>query len=47
MPFGQIWEKGLTIGTGQTPVKKIILMLRDMKIAGVANPGYSKSQDFH
>lgn len=40
LPFGQLWEKGLTIGTGQTPVKKTILMLRDMIIAGVAKPGF-------
>ncbi len=40
LPFGQLWEKGLTVGTGQTPVKKTIIMLRDMIIAGVAKPGF-------
>jgi len=40
IPFGQLWEKGLTVGTGQTPVKKVILMLRDLIIAGVAKPGF-------
>ncbi|RXA17614.1 alcohol dehydrogenase [Methanosarcina sp. MSH10X1] len=40
LPFGQLWEKGLTVGTGQTPVKKVILMLRDMIIAGAAKPGF-------
>ncbi len=40
LPLGQLWEKGLTIGTGQTPVKKTILMLRDMIIAGIARPSF-------
>ncbi|MGB9929269.1 MAG: alcohol dehydrogenase, partial [Methanosarcina sp.] len=40
IPFGQLWEKGLTVGTGQTPVKKVILMLRDLIIAGVAKPSF-------
>lgn len=40
LPFGQLWEKGLTIGTGPTPVNKIILMLRDIIIAGAAKPGF-------
>jgi glutathione-independent formaldehyde dehydrogenase len=34
------YEKSLTIKTGQTSVKKIILMVRDMIIAGVAKPGF-------
>jgi glutathione-independent formaldehyde dehydrogenase len=29
----------LTVGTGKTSVKKVILMLRDMIIAGAASPG--------
>jgi glutathione-independent formaldehyde dehydrogenase len=40
LPFGQLWEKGLTVGTGQTPVKKTIDMLRDMIIAGAAKPSF-------
>ncbi len=40
LPLGQLWEKGLTIGTGQTPVKKVILMLRDLIIAGVVKPSF-------
>lgn len=40
LPFGELWEKGLTVGTGQTPVKNTILMLRDMIIAGVAKPSF-------
>lgn len=34
------YEKSLTVKTGQTSVKKIILMIRDMIIAGVAKPGF-------
>jgi Threonine dehydrogenase and related Zn-dependent dehydrogenases len=34
------YEKILTVKTGQTSVKKIILMVRDMIIAGVAKPGF-------
>ena len=30
LPFGQLWEKGMSVGTGQTPVKKILPMLRNM-----------------
>ena len=40
LPFGALWEKGLTVGTGQTPVKKTIVMLRDMIIAEVAKPSF-------
>ncbi len=39
IPLGKIWNKGLSIGTGQTPVKHISLMLRDLIIAGRATPG--------
>jgi hypothetical protein len=31
-------EKGLSVKTGQTPLKKTILMLMDMIIAGIAKP---------
>lgn len=34
------YEKSLTVKTGQTSVKKIILMVRDMIIAGVAKTGF-------
>jgi len=40
LPFGELWEKGMTVGTGQTPVKKLQPMLRDMIIAGVAKPSF-------
>lgn len=39
LPLGTVWNKGLTIGMGQTPVKHLSLMLRDLIISGRANPG--------
>jgi glutathione-independent formaldehyde dehydrogenase len=36
--FGEVFHKGLTIGTGQTPVKKYVHHLRDLIIAGQAKP---------
>ena len=39
LPLGDLWEKGVTIGTGQCPVKKYDAMLRDLIIAGKADPG--------
>jgi glutathione-independent formaldehyde dehydrogenase len=38
LPFGEIFSKALTIGTGQTPVKKYNVFLRDLIIAGIAKP---------
>ncbi|HWQ47806.1 MAG TPA: glutathione-independent formaldehyde dehydrogenase [Methanosarcina sp.] len=40
LPFGQLWEKGMSLGTGQTPVKAIHIMLRDMIIGGQASPSF-------
>jgi glutathione-independent formaldehyde dehydrogenase len=39
IPWGQLWEKGIKIGTGQCPVKKYNYLLRDLILAGKANPG--------
>jgi glutathione-independent formaldehyde dehydrogenase len=39
-PLGDIFEKGLTIGTGQTPVKRYNTYLRDLIIAGRAKPSF-------
>lgn len=36
--FGEVFFKGLTIGTGQTPVKKYVNYLRDLIISGQAKP---------
>jgi glutathione-independent formaldehyde dehydrogenase len=37
-PWGDVFQKGLSIGTGQTPVKKYIAFLRDLIISGKAKP---------
>lgn len=44
LPYGQLWEKGLTLGTGQTPVKRYSEQLRDMVIDGRAKPSFIISQ---
>lgn len=38
IPWGQIWEKGIAIGTGQAPVKKYNYQLRDLIMTGKAKP---------
>jgi glutathione-independent formaldehyde dehydrogenase len=40
LPLGDIFDKGLTIGMGQTPVKKYNAYLRDLIIAGRAKPSF-------
>jgi glutathione-independent formaldehyde dehydrogenase len=40
LPFGQLWEKGVEIGTGQAIVKRYNVHLRDMIIAGRAKPSF-------
>jgi glutathione-independent formaldehyde dehydrogenase len=40
LPFGQLWEKGVEIGTGQAIVKRYNVALRDMIITGRAKPGF-------
>jgi glutathione-independent formaldehyde dehydrogenase len=39
IPLGKIWDKALSIGTGQCPVKKYNEYLRNLIIAGKAAPG--------
>lgn len=39
-PLGILWEKGVSIGQGQAPVKMYNTYLRDMIIAGRAKPGF-------
>lgn len=36
--FGRLWEKGLSLGTGQTPVLKYASKLRDLVVEGRARP---------
>ncbi|HVU50804.1 MAG TPA: glutathione-independent formaldehyde dehydrogenase [Polyangia bacterium] len=38
--WGEIFDKGLRIGTGQTPVKRYNAYLRDLIIAGRAKPSF-------
>jgi glutathione-independent formaldehyde dehydrogenase len=40
LPWGQIFDKALTIGTGQCPVKRYNVQLRDLIIAGRAKPSF-------
>lgn len=40
LPLGQIFSKGLSIGMGQTPVKKYNMFLRDLIIGGRAKPSF-------
>lgn len=40
LPWGKLWEKGISLGMGQTPVKQYNLMLRDLIIAGRAKPSF-------
>lgn len=46
-PWGEIFSKGLSIGTGQTPVKRYNVLLRDLIIAGKANPGIIVSHELN
>jgi len=39
LPLGELWHKGVTIGMGQCPVKNYSPALRDLILAGKANPG--------
>ncbi len=40
IPWGQIFNKGLTLGMGQAPVKRYNEYLRDLIIAGKARPSF-------
>ncbi|KAF5345589.1 hypothetical protein D9756_011050 [Leucocoprinus leucothites] len=44
-PFGKLFEKGLTIGTGQCNVKMYNRYLRDLIIAGRAKPSFVVSHE--
>lgn len=44
-PFGKLFEKGLTIGTGQCNVKSYNRYLRDLIIAGRAKPSFVVSHN--
>ena len=38
-PLGSLWERGITIETGQAPVKRYNAYLRDLIIQNIARPG--------
>ena len=40
LPLGELWSKGITIGMGQTPVKQIHVLLRDLIISKQAKPSF-------
>ncbi len=40
VPWGKIWEKGITVGRGQCPVKRYNVRLRDLIVAGRAKPSF-------
>ncbi|HEX2966546.1 MAG TPA: glutathione-independent formaldehyde dehydrogenase [Syntrophorhabdaceae bacterium] len=40
LPLGKLWEKGLTVATGQAPVKQYNMYLRDLIIDGRAKPSF-------
>ncbi len=39
-PLGKLWEKGVTIGMGQTPVKQLHVFLRNLIFDGKAKPSF-------
>jgi glutathione-independent formaldehyde dehydrogenase len=45
LPWGKLWEKGLQVGTGQAPVKRYNVLLRDLILAGKASPNIIVSHD--
>ena len=47
LPVADIFDKSLTIGGGQAPVKKYNEYLRDLIISGRANPGKIVSHHIH
>lgn len=40
LSFGKLWEKGISFGTGQTPVRRYATMLRDLILSGKARPSF-------
>ena len=43
-PLGELWDKGIGIETGQAPVKRYNVFLRDMIVNGRAKPSFIVSQ---
>jgi glutathione-independent formaldehyde dehydrogenase len=40
LPLADLWEKAISIGMGQCPVKRYNAQLRDLIIAGIARPSF-------
>jgi glutathione-independent formaldehyde dehydrogenase len=40
LSFGKLWEKGLSLGMGQTPVVRFAPLLRELIVAGKSRPSY-------
>ena len=45
IPWALLFEKGITVGTGQAPVKRYNVLLRDLIIAGKVDPSFIISHD--
>ncbi len=46
IPFGMLWTKGLSVATGQAPVKMFHMYLRDLIMSGKAKPSFIVSNHF-
>ncbi len=46
LPFGMLWSKGLSVATGQAPVKTYHTYLRDLIMNGKAKPSFIVSNHF-
>jgi len=44
LSFGKLWEKGLSLGTGQTPVARFAPALCNMIVEGKAKPSFLVTQ---
>ncbi len=45
IPWAQLFEKGISVGSGQAPVKRYNVLLRDLILAGKADPSFIISHD--
>ncbi len=45
IPWASIFEKGITVGAGQAPVKRYNVLLRDLILAGKVDPSFIISHD--
>ncbi len=45
IPWASLFEKGITVGAGQAPVKRYNVLLRDLILAGKVDPSFIISHD--